>query len=103
MERSAFIFNTGLTSFNLPTHYQGYSYPWSNGKKSGDEITDFTLSYLLDEDSKGNAVDFTISYTLDGGTNAANNPADLYSRNCTITLAVKNGFYWRLVFRCFCC
>ena len=83
----AFSNNTGLTSFNLPTHYQGYSYPWSNDKKSGDEITDFALSYELDEDSKGNAVDFTISYTLDGGTNAANNPADYTVETATITLA----------------
>ena len=83
----AFSFNTGLTSFNLPTHYQGYSYSWSNSKKSGDEITDFALSYELDEDSKGNAVDFTISYTLDGGTNAANNPADYTVETATITLA----------------
>ena len=83
----AFYNNTGLTSFNLPTHYQGYSYPWSNGKKSGDEITDFALSYELDEDSKGNAVDFTISYTLDGGTNDANNPADYTVETATITLA----------------
>ena len=84
---NAFRDNTGLTSFNLPTHHQGYSYPWSNGKKSGDEITDFTLSYELDEDSKGNAVDFTISYTLDGGTNDANNPADYTVETATITLA----------------
>ena len=87
----AFSNNTGLTSFNLPTHYQGYSYSWfdgsSNSKKSGDEITDFTLSYELDEDSKGNAVDFTISYTLDGGTNDANNPADYTVETATITLA----------------
>ena len=83
----AFYNNTGLTSFNLPTHYQGYSYPWSNGKKSGDEITDFALSYELDEDSKGNAVDFTISYTLDGGTNDANNPSDYTVETATITLA----------------
>ena len=83
----AFSENPGLTSFNLPTHYQGSSYPWSNGKKSGDEITDFALSYELDEDSKGNAVDFTISYTLDGGTNAANNPADYTVETATITLA----------------
>ena len=90
----AFSNNTGLTSFNLPTHYQGYSYPWSNGKKSGDEITDFALSYELDEDSKGNAVDFTISYTLDGGTNAANNPADYTVETATITLAdaTKDGY-----------
>ena len=85
--KNAFRDNTGLTSFNLPTHHQGYSYPWSNGKKSGDEITDFTLSYELDEDSKGNAVDFTISYTLDGGTNDANNPADYTVETATITLA----------------
>ena len=85
--KNAFSDNTGLTSFNLPTHYQGYSYPWSNGKKSGDEITDFALSYELDEDSKGDAVDFTISYTLDGGTNAANNPADYTVETATITLA----------------
>ena len=83
----AFKANTGLTSFNLPTHHQGYSYPWSNGKKSGDEITDFTLSYELDEDSKGDAVDFTISYTLDGGTNDANNPADYTVETDPITLA----------------
>ena len=83
----AFWNNTGLTSFNLPTHYQGSSYPWSNGKKSGDEITDLTLSYLLDEDSKGNAVDFTISYILDGGTNDANNPADYTVETDPITLA----------------
>ena len=83
----AFSFNTGLTSFNLPTHHQGYSYSWSNSKKSGDEITDFALSYELDEDSKGNAVDFTITYTLDGGTNAANNPADYTVETATITLA----------------
>ena len=90
----AFSNNTGLTSFNLPTHYQGYSYPWSNGKKSGDEITDLALSYELDEDSKGNAVDFTISYTLDGGTNAANNPADYTVETATITLAdaSKDGY-----------
>ena len=85
--KNAFTVNTGLTSFNLPTHYQGSSYPWSNSKKSGDEITDFTLSYELDEDSKGNAVDFTISYTLDGGTNDANNPADYTVETATITLA----------------
>ena len=86
----AFYNNTGLTSFNLPTHHQGYSYSWSNSKKSGDEITDFALSYVLDEedeDSKGNAVDFTITYTLDGGTNAANNPADYTVETATITLA----------------
>ena len=83
----AFSNNTGLTSFNLPTHHQGYSYPWSNGKKSGDEITDFVLGYLLDEGSKGNAVDFTISYTLDGGTNDANNPADYTVETDPITLA----------------
>ena len=90
----AFSNNTGLTSFNLPTHHQGYSYPWSNGKKSGDEITDFALSYKLDEDSKGNAVDFTISYTLDGGTNDANNPADYTVETATITLAEasKDGY-----------
>ena len=90
----AFFDNPGLTSFNLPTHYQGYSYPWSNGKKSGDEITDFALSYELDEDSKGDAVDFTISYTLDGGTNAANNPADYTVETATITLAdaSKDGY-----------
>ena len=85
--KNAFTVNPDLTSFNLPTHYQGYSYSWSNGKKSGDEITDFTLSYVLDEDSKGNAVDFTISYTLDGGTNAAHNPADYTVETATITLA----------------
>ena len=92
--KNAFSDNTGLTSFNLPTHYQGYSYPWSNGKKSGDEITDFALSYELDEDSKGDAVDFTISYTLDGGTNAANNPADYTVETATITLAEasKDGY-----------
>ena len=87
IEKNAFSDNTGLTSFNLPAHYQGSSYPWSNGKKSGDEITDFTLSYVLDEGSKGDAVDFTISYTLDGGTNAANNPADYTVETATITLA----------------
>ena len=85
--KNAFSDNTGLTSFNLPAHYQGYSYSWSNGKKSGDEITDFALSYVLGEDSKGNAVDFTISYTLDGGTNAANNPANYTIETETITLA----------------
>ena len=92
--KGAFSDNTGLTSFNLPTHYQGYIYPWSNGKKSGDEITDFALSYELDEDSKGDAVDFTISYTLDGGTNAANNPADYTVETATITLAEasKDGY-----------
>ena len=92
--KNTFSDNTGLTSFNLPTHHQGYSYPWSNGKKSGDEITDFALSYELDEDSKGNAVDFTISYTLDGGTNAANNPADYTVETATITLAEasKDGY-----------
>ena len=92
--KNAFSDNTGLTSFNLPTHHQGYSYPWSNGKKSGDEITDFALSYELDEDSKGNAVDFTISYTLDGGTNDANNPADYTVETATITLAEasKDGY-----------
>ena len=83
----AFSENPDLTSFNLPAHYQGYSYSWSNGKKSGDKITDFTLIYELDEDSKGNAVDFTISYTLDGGTNDANNPADYTVETATITLA----------------
>ena len=90
----AFSDNTGLTSFNLPAHYQGSSYPWSNGKKSGDEITDFALSYVLDEGSKGDAVDFTISYTLDGGTNAANNPADYTVETATITLAEasKDGY-----------
>ena len=90
----AFSDNTGLTSFNLPAHYQGSSYPWSNGKKSGDEITDFALSYELDEDSKGDAVDFTITYTLDGGTNAANNPADYTVETATITLAdaSKEGY-----------
>ena len=90
----AFFENPDLTSFNLPTHYQGYSYPWSNGKKSGDEITDFALSYELDEDSKGDAVDFTISYTLDGGTNDANNPADYTVETATITLAdaSKDGY-----------
>ena len=90
----AFSNNTGLTSFNLPTHYQGYSYPWSNGKKSGDEITDFVLGYLLDEDSKGNAVDFTISYILDGGTNDANNPANYTIETETIILAdaTKDGY-----------
>ena len=85
--KDAFTFNTGLTSFNLPTHYQGYSYPWFNGKKSGDEITDFELSYELDEDSKGDAVDFTITYNLDGGTNDANNPADYTVETDPITLA----------------
>ena len=90
----AFSDNTGLTSFNLPTHHQGYRYPWSYGKKSGDEITDFGLIYLLDENSKGNAVDFTISYTLDGGTNDANNPADYTVESATITLAEasKDGY-----------
>ena len=90
----AFYDNTGLTSFNLPTHYQGYSYSWSNRKKSGDEITDFALSYELDENSKGDAVDFTISYTLDGGTNDANNPADYTVETATITLedASKDGY-----------
>ena len=92
--KKAFNNNTGLTSFNLPTHHQGYSYSWSNRKKSGDEITDFELSYLLDEDSKGNAVYFTISYTLDGGTNDANNPADYTVETATITLAKasKDGY-----------
>ena len=92
--KNAFNNNTGLTLFNLPTHYQGYSYSWSNGKKSGDEITDFALSYELDEDSKGDAVDFTITYTLDGGTNAANNPADYTVETATITLAEasKDGY-----------
>ena len=91
---NAFYKNTGLTSFNLPAHYQGSSYSWSNSKKSGDEITDFTLSYELYEDSKGNAVDFTISYTLDGGTNDANNPADYTVETATITLAEasKDGY-----------
>ena len=91
---NAFSNNTGLTSFNLPTHYQGYSYSWSNGKKSGDEITDFALSYELDEDSKGDAVDFTITYTLDGGTNDANNPANYTIETATITLAdaSKDGY-----------
>ena len=90
----AFSDNTGLTSFNLPAHYQGSSYSWSNGKKSGDEITDFALSYELDEDSKGNAVNFTITYTLDGGTNDANNPADYTVDTATITLAEasKEGY-----------
>ena len=90
----AFSDNTGLTSFNLPAHYQGSSYSWSNGKKSGDEITDFALSYELDEDSKGNAVNFTITYTLDGGTNDANNPADYTVDTATITLAdaSKEGY-----------
>ena len=92
--KNAFNNNTGLTSFNLPTHHQGYSYSWSNGKKSGDGITDFALSYELDEDSKGDAVDFTITYTLDGGTNAANNPADYTVETATITLAdaTKDGY-----------
>ena len=92
--KNAFSDNTGLTSFNLPAHYQGSSYPWSNGKKSGDEITDFALSYELDEDSKGNAVDFTITYTLDGGTNAANNPANYTIETETIILAdaSKDGY-----------
>ena len=92
--KNAFTLNTGLTSFNLPTHYQGYSYSWSNSKKSGDEITDFALSYELDENSKGDAVDFTITYTLDGGTNAANNPADYTVETATITLAdaSKDGY-----------
>ena len=92
--KNAFSDNTGLTSFNLPTHYQGSSYSWSNSKKSGDEITDFTLSYVLDEDSKGDAVGFTITYTLDGGTNAANNPADYTVETATITLAEasKDGY-----------
>ena len=90
----AFSENPDLTSFNLPAHYQGYSYSWSNGKKSGDKITDFTLIYGLYEDSKGNAVDFTISYTLDGGTNDANNPADYTVETATITLAdaSKEGY-----------
>ena len=90
----AFKANTGLTSFNLPTHHQGYSYPWSNSKKSGDEITDFTLSYELDEDSKGDAVDFTITYTLDGGTNDANNPANYTIETDPIILvdATKDGY-----------
>ena len=90
----AFSDNTGLTSFNLPAHYQGSSYPWSNGKKSGDEITDFGLSYELDEDSKGDAVDFTITYNLNGGTNDANNPADYTVETATITLAKasKDGY-----------
>ena len=92
--KNAFSDNTGLTSFNLPAHYQGSSYSWSNGKKSGDEITDFALSYELDEDSKGNAVNFTITYTLDGGTNDANNPADYTVDTATITLAEasKEGY-----------
>ena len=92
--KNAFSDNTGLTSFNLPAHYQGSSYSWSNGKKSGDEITDFALSYELDEDSKGNAVNFTISYTLDGGTNDANNPVDYTVETATITLAEasKEGY-----------
>ena len=91
--KNAFSDNADLT-FNLPTHYQGSSYPWSNGKKSGDEITDFGLSYVLDEGSKGDAVDFTISYTLDGGTNDANNPADYTVETATITLAdaSKDGY-----------
>ena len=91
---AAFFENPDLTSFNLPTHHQGYSYSWSNGKKSGDEITDFGLSYLLDENSKGNAVNFTITYTLDGGTNDANNPADYTVESATITLAEasKDGY-----------
>ena len=95
----AFNGNTDLTSFNLPTPHQGYSYPWSNGKKSGDEITDFALSYELDEDSidedsKGDAVDFTITYTLDGGTNAANNPANYTIETDPIILvdASKDGY-----------
>ena len=92
--KNAFSENTGLTSFNLPAHYQGSSYPWSNGKKSGDEITDFALSYVLDEGSKGDAVDFTISYTLDGGTNDANNPAGYTVETATIILAdaSKDGY-----------
>ena len=92
--KNAFSDNTGLTSFNLPADYQGSSYSWSNGKKSGDEITDFALSYELDEDSKGNAVNFTITYTLDGGTNDANNPADYTVDTATITLAEasKEGY-----------
>ena len=92
--KNAFSDNTGLTSFNLPAHYQGSSYPWSNSKKSGDEITDFALSYVLDEDSKGDAVDFTITYSLDGGTNDANNPADYTVETATITLAdaSKEGY-----------
>ena len=92
--KNAFSDNTGLTSFNLPADYQGSSYSWSNGKKSGDEITDFALSYVLDEDSKGDAVDFTITYSLDGGTNDANNPADYTVETATITLAdaSKEGY-----------
>ena len=92
--KNAFYNNTGLTSFNLPTHHQGYSYSWSNSKKSGDEITDLRLSYELDEDSKGNAVDFTISYTLDGGTNDANNPANYTIETDPIILAdaSKDGY-----------
>ena len=91
--KDAFSDNTGLTSFNLPAHYQGYSYSWFHSKKSGDEITDFTLSYVL-EGSKGDAVDFTITYTLDGGTNDANNPADYTVETATITLAdaSKDGY-----------
>ena len=87
--KNAFKVNTGLTSFNLPTHHQGYSYSWSNSKKSGDKITetDFALSYVLYENSKGNAVDFTITYTLDGGTNDANNPANYTIETDPITLA----------------
>ena len=89
----AFHENPGLTSFNLPVHYKGYSYSWSNSKKSGDEITDFGLSYELDEDSKGDAVDFTISYTLDGGTSGGN-PISYTVETATITLveASKVGY-----------
>ena len=92
--KEVFKNNPDLTSFNLPTPHQGYSYSWSNSKKSGDEITDFELSYVLDEDSKGDAVDFTISYTLDGGTNDANNPTDYTVETATITLAdaTKDGY-----------
>ena len=92
--KNAFYKNTGLTSFNLPAHYQGSSYSWSNSKKSGDEITDFALSYVLDEEDEGDAVDFTITYTLDGGTNDANNPADYTVETATITLAdaTKDGY-----------
>ena len=92
--KNAFTVNTGLTSFNLPTHHQGYSYSWFNSKKSGDEITDFALSYELDENSKGNAVDFTITYNLNGGTNSNKNPDNYTIETETIILvdATKDGY-----------
>lgn len=75
-----------LTSVNLPEHYQGYSYSWSDDENSsynsGDQVTDLTKEFSIG--TKGEAVQFSIDYKLDGGVST--NPATYSVEDATISL-----------------